>query len=412
MFYFVQFRVCILLVGLLLTTVAFGNNGEINETLSYDMDYNTKLYSNSYFQYGSHSTFSSLPTYDLTVGTPDENGVLYAAIFASRKVTLRDPISYMGKLVSSSKSFWDGPTFYTAAPEVKKIWRDGWTGKGVNILLVDSYIDEGTSYHGVTTMMITDLIAPGASKYGLDFNFDSWNVVRDIDGYKIDSYKSMGVVNASFGFNYWSFWLNPEVEEDVELAFYNVYKEQKQNLTWDNVFNGTTLIKNLDLSDAVIVKAAGNDSTSSANEPFDYIYATDANINPRLLIVGATVSDGSVDQPTSLASYSNFAGFDMEIANRFLVANGTSPYDTGDLSIDGYKMNKGYGTSYAAPRVAGYVAILRQKFPNLNAEQSASILLETARYDTLSCYPVCPVYIYGKGEASISRALSPVGQLH
>lgn len=409
---FVKFRIYILLVGLLLTNIALGNNSEINEAIPYDSLGRINYLDKTNFQHGYSSPFSSLP-YDLTVGTPDDNGVLYATIFASRKVTFKEPISYMGKLVSSYKSWSDGPSLYTATPEVKGVWKDGWTGKGVNILLVDSYIDEETSFHGVTTMMITDLVAPGASKYGLDFNFNSWaNLVKDIDGYNIDSYKSMGVVNASFGFNYWRFWLDPNVEEDVELAFYSVYKEQKQNLTWDSVFNGTTLIKNLDLSDAVIVKAAGNDSTSSANEPFDYIYATDANINPRLLIVGATVSDGTVDEPTSLASYSNFAGLDMEIANRFLVANGASPYDTGDLSIDGYKMSKGYGTSYAAPRVAGYVAILRQKFPNLNAEQSASILLETARYDTLSCYPVCPVYIYGKGEASISRALAPVGKLH
>ena len=69
------------------------------------------------------------------------------------------------------------------------------------------------------------------------------------------------------------------------------------------------------------------------------------------------------------------------------------------------------GTSYAAPRVAGYVAILRSKFPNLNAEKSASIMLDTARYDTLSCNPNCNPAIYGKGEASLSRALAPVGRL-
>ena len=72
------------------------------------------------------------------------------------------------------------------------------------------------------------------------------------------------------------------------------------------------------------------------------------------------------------------------------------------------------GTSFAAPRIAGYVAIVRSKFPNLNASQTASIMLDTARYDTLACSKSaqgCDKAIYGKGEASLSRALAPVGKL-
>jgi subtilisin family serine protease len=97
-------------------------------------------------------------------------------------------------------------------------------------------------------------------------------------------------------------------------------------------------------------------------------------------------------------------------ADRFLIANGNSPY-CNTTNIGGEKVSPGKGTSYAAPRVAGYVAILRQKFPNLNAEKSASVLLYTARYDTLICYPNCSPSIYGKGEESVSRALAPVGNL-
>jgi hypothetical protein len=40
-----------------------------------------------------------------------------------------------------------------------------------------------------------------------------------------------------------------------------------------------------------------------------------------------------------------------------------------------------------------------------------NIILDTARTDTLSCYPSCDTAIYGKGEASLSRALAPVGRL-
>jgi subtilisin family serine protease len=69
------------------------------------------------------------------------------------------------------------------------------------------------------------------------------------------------------------------------------------------------------------------------------------------------------------------------------------------------------GTSFAAPRVAGYAAILRQKFPNLDAINVSSIMLDTARYDTLNCNPNCDQNIYGAGAASLSRALAPVGSL-
>jgi hypothetical protein len=61
--------------------------------------------------------------------------------------------------------------------------------------------------------------------------------------------------------------------------------------------------------------------------------------------------------------------------------------------------------------VAGYAAIVRQKFPNLTGANTANVLLATARYDTLSCYPNCDKAVYGQGEASLSRALAPVGYL-
>jgi hypothetical protein len=52
-----------------------------------------------------------------------------------------------------------------------------------------------------------------------------------------------------------------------------------------------------------------------------------------------------------------------------------------------------------------------QKFPNLSAASTSNIILDTARTDTLSCHPSCSSAIYGKGEASLSRALAPVGSL-
>ena len=70
------------------------------------------------------------------------------------------------------------------------------------------------------------------------------------------------------------------------------------------------------------------------------------------------------------------------------------------------------GTSFAAPRVAGYAAIIRQKFPNLNAAKTSNIILDTATWNTRwGEKNTSTQAIYGQGEASLSRALAPVGRL-
>ena len=123
--------------------------------------------------------------------------------------------------------------------------------------------------------------------------------------------------------------------------------------------------------DAVITKAAGNESTDAGFEPLNVAYARNASIGPRLLIVGATEGYYDQDGGVAIASYSNFAGSDPVIRARFIVANGDSPLSAAAF-INGRPVSTANrGTSYAAPRVAGYVALLRHKFPNLTANYSA-----------------------------------------
>ncbi|TGT79148.1 peptidase S8 and S53 subtilisin kexin sedolisin, partial [Mesorhizobium sp. M8A.F.Ca.ET.161.01.1.1] len=52
-----------------------------------------------------------------------------------------------------------------------------------------------------------------------------------------------------------------------------------------------------------------------------------------------------------------------------------------------------------------YAAIIGSKFTSATATQITNDLLKTARTDTLANYNPS---IYGKGEASLSRALAPV----
>lgn len=74
------------------------------------------------------------------------------------------------------------------------------------------------------------------------------------------------------------------------------------------------------------------------------------------------------------------------------------------VGVEGSKTGR-YGTSYAAPIVSGYGAILGSKFINASASKIVNQLLSTARQDTIAGYNVA---VHGRGEASIYRALAPV----
>jgi subtilisin family serine protease len=149
-------------------------------------------------------------------------------------------------------------------------------------------------------------------------------------------------------------------------------------------------------SDIVFVKAAGNNGcviSQSNCDPINAVLYSSNNFAKRSIIVGALNGN-------SLASYSNKAG---DYSDRFVVEDGR-----GMKGIDG---NYSTGTSFATPRVSGYVAIVAQKFPNLNAEKLSNIILQTSGYDSLACNPNCDKTIYGQGLPSLSRALAPVGRL-
>ena len=110
------------------------------------------------------------------------------------------------------------------------------------------------------------------------------------------------------------------------------------------------------------------------------------------LFVGALNSNGTTLSPATLAYYSNTAGTNVAVQNNFLV-----------VGVEGSKTGL-YGTSFAAPIVSGYGAILGSKFTAATPTQIVNQLLSTARTDTLANYSAA---VYGKGEASLTRALAP-----
>jgi subtilisin family serine protease len=143
-------------------------------------------------------------------------------------------------------------------------------------------------------------------------------------------------------------------------------------------------------SGTVVVISAGNDAAAQP-DPLP-IGALSATGPAALLIAGSVGADGTI------STFSNRAG---SAAANFLVAPGESVRsfdETGQAFL--YS-----GTSFAAPTVAGAIALLAQAFPGLTAARLTDILLSSA--DDLGAPGTDPVY--GRGRLNIARAMAPIG---
>ena len=110
------------------------------------------------------------------------------------------------------------------------------------------------------------------------------------------------------------------------------------------------------------------------------------------LFVGALEGNGTVSDPASIASYSTIAGSNSAVQDMFLVAGVRD--DLTGLA----------GTSFAAPIVTGYAAIIGDKFETATPGAVVDQLLATARTDTIAGYSLS---VHGQGEACLACALSP-----
>lgn len=366
-------------------------------------------------------------TYDLHRALPDQQGLSYNNNYSQGDWLPTPHLKFWGKTLTSAACF--SLNFSNCAPakigmpvsEVLAAWRQGWTGQGVNVMIEDGITDA----HGIVTALLAYRYAPGAKYYGLDV-IPKW-LSNDVFDNQLGQYPNgysalvnLGVVNASYTASMKTFIgreqsvQNPWTETEMLNARIAYSASAVLTLNRFKDAGSTGQLAQFKYTDAVITKAAGNDRIQAEYEPANWFMAKDSSINPRLLLVGALDRSGSLVDPADIAGYSNTAGNDTDISNRFLLASGTIPFGYQSVAINGTVTSLFEGTSFAAPRVAGYVAILRSKFPNLTASQSASIMLDTAGYETLRCYKLpqgCDPKIYGKGEANLARALAPVGRL-
>lgn len=262
------------------------------------------------------------------------------------------------------------------SPEVGDAWKQGYKGSGVTITVIDDFRSTQGLYgnlgsgrqllrHGEWTLKEASMIAPAATMRARDFN----------TGTTVALNRGLNVLNLSYGM--------------FAPAGYSAGQ-----IGWSA--QESSIINYAKNGQAVISKAAGNDSVpiGSVNAAGNVDYLNVAlKGSQSAIFVGALNTNGTTIAPASLARYSNTPGADATVQRQFVV-----------VGVEGSKTGL-YGTSFAAPVISGYSAILGSKFTKASPTQIANQLLNTARQDTISNYSPAT---HGRGEASISRALSPV----
>ena len=269
------------------------------------------------------------------------------------------------------------PTLYPwMSPEVQGAWNDGYFGQGTAVTVVDNFntisvfggnLGTGTMSltHAEWVRMHVNMIAPDARLFNTHFN--STSAIPLAAG-------QLNILNLSYGV--------------IGLA-----SDSGRTVAWSAL--ETSILQYARDGTAVVVKAAGNDAVAvgaPAGTRFDFLNRDLIGLQTTVF-AGALDRNGTPSDPARLASYSNFAGTDTRVQGQFISVGVRS--DLTGIS----------GTSFAAPIISGYVAILGSKFTTATPTQITNQLLSTARTDTIFGYDRA---LHGVGEASIARALAPM----
>jgi subtilisin family serine protease len=154
----------------------------------------------------------------------------------------------------------------------------------------------------------------------------------------------------------------------------------------------------------IVILSAGNegDTTAGGNDPN----------NPEVFAQGMrdaggglVIIVGSVDENGINSDFSNRAG---TYAASYLSALGEGVccvYENGVLKTEGNFVFVLNGTSFAAPQVAGAIALLAQAFPNLTSPQIVQLLYQSAR----DAGAAGDDAVFGQGILDIARAFQPMG---
>jgi hypothetical protein len=152
-------------------------------------------------------------------------------------------------------------------------------------------------------------------------------------------------------------------------------------------------ISNATAQGVILVFSAGNDGSVSP-DPFPNGLFNIGIDRGLIVIAGATDASGVI------TSFSNRAGGGAS-RNFYITAPGTGLWATGP---DGRNFTV-QGTSFAAPHVAGALALVLQAFPTLTSTQAVDLILRTATDTEAAGIDE----VTGRGFLNIERAFQPQG---
>ena len=267
-------------------------------------------------------------------------------------------------LITSASTAFAQQAYQYQSPEVWAAWGQGYKGQNTVINIHDDFTSGAT--HGANVTFLASSTAPSASVVGHQYGGQA--IIGIVPN-------KLNIFNTSYGL-------------------------PSAGGTGKYLASEEAIISYAAKGQAVVTKSAGNSSIPVGGTiPSGQYAGLIDGLGVRLagqqsaILVGALSKNGTTANPASMASYSNTAGTSPVVQSNFLV-----------VGVDSSSMGGGAGTSYAAPIVAGYAAIVGSKFTTASATAVTNQLLTTARTDTVAGYNPA---IHGRGEASISRALAP-----
>ena len=350
---------------------------------------------------GDSSSVTSVPAYNYSKGTASSETNANQAITLNTLYSLPydtpDGSSYASVGVANQILNSGGDFVATVDTGARSAWQNGWTGKNVKIGIADIGIADSfnsnsrVDTHGDWVAVVTSSVAPESS---LGF--------QDI----LSNPTLVGLLGeASAAYDYF--------EANGYHIINNSWSIERPKRNSDGSYSGA-LHSNFDALVSQIVAAFDPNAPSSAQGLYIFAagnggqYCPTRQLQNCNLVAASTdkirkngyaggtrhIFVGSLeDDSNNLASYSYYAG---DLKNDFIVAH-DDILASGDAA----------GTSFAAPRVAGAAAIVKQKFPSLTNSQIKQVLLQTA--NDLGAAGVDSVYGYGK--LNIANSLSPQGRV-
>lgn len=315
----------------------------------------------------------------------------------------------------------DGPAFHNAATA----WSQGATGQGVKIAVIDTGIDtdspefagridpasadvagngtvEAVDGHGTQVAMVAAAARNNTGIMGIAYNATVIALRADMPG---------SCANASGADSDGCVFVDRDIAAGIDRAV--GAGATVINLSLGGDAPNSTLIaavKRAVAAGAVVVVSAGNEGDGSdpaidPNQPNPFASGV------RIAGGGSVIIAGSVNEQGQISAFSNRAGAQ---ATWYLSALGERVccvYENGVLQVEntpsGNYVTLVSGTSFAAPQIAGAVALLKQAFPNLSGAQMVDILLASAR-DAGSAGTDA---VYGRGILDIAAAFAPRGTM-